>query len=119
MKVEWYKCQGGIWCELNKVDTEHSILSNVTGVYVIWSGTKERVIIKVGYGKISDELEINKSDFAVQAFASKGLYVSWAEVPLLKRKGVSSYLILTLNPKFVDIEVKSSEVPVNLPWDSN
>jgi hypothetical protein len=116
MEVDWYKCQGNIWCELNKIDADHKYLKGVDGIMIIWSG-KERSILKVSKGKISMLIKQNKTDIAIQAFAHLGVYVTWTDdVPMLKKNNVYSFLVGKLKPKFVDEEATKSPVEVNLPW---
>jgi hypothetical protein len=117
MEIEWYKCQGNIWCELNKVDIEHKFFDGLSGVYIIWYGSQEaRTVLRVGMGDIREELEENVHDIAIQAFAKYTLQVTWAEVPFFKRKGVLNWLTLELTPKFFGELSKTKPIEVNLPW---
>jgi hypothetical protein len=117
MEVEWYKCQGNIWCELNKVDIYHKFLDGLSGIYIIWYGGKEdRTVLRIGLGNIRQELESNKNDIAIQAFSKYNLQVSWAEVPLLKKKNILVWLNQKLNPKFKDNLPSAKPVETNLPW---
>jgi hypothetical protein len=117
MEVEWYKCQGNIWCELNKVDIYHKFLDGLTGIYIIWYGGKdEHNVLRIGLGNIRQELDSNKSDIAIQAFSKYILHVTWAEVPFLKRKNILAWLYMKLNPKFKDNLSNAKPVEVNLPW---
>lgn len=118
MELQWYKCQGGVWCELNKIDLSSNALKELTGVYILWTGqiSSKRTIIKVGSGKITDELLKNKRDLAMMAFFHLGLYVTWAEVPALKRRNVQYYLTSVLQPKFEEKVPDLNPIQVNLPW---
>ncbi len=116
MEVEWYKCQGDIWCDLNKVDADHKYLKGVDGIMIIWS-SKDRNVLKVDIGKISNLIKENKADIAIQAFAHLGLFVTWTDdVPMLKKNQVYSYLVTELKPKFLDEPAKKSPLAINLPW---
>jgi hypothetical protein len=116
MLLEWYKCRGGVWCELNKIDLDHKYIRKLEGVYVIWSGRQERKILRVGSGNIRSELTNNKKDLSILAFFHLGVYVSWAEVDS-KENNIVTYLTTKLGPT---IEVKlpnAQPISVNLPWD--
>ena len=115
MTVSWYKCQGDIWCELNKIDTNHKNLEDVEGVYIIWEG-KNGSVLRVGFGLMKREIMRNKSDIAIQAFSHLGLFITWAEISENSQKGVYSYIVKTLKPKFIDIEPKLLVTRVNLPF---
>lgn len=116
MELEWIKCVGGDWCQLNLLDLSHSNIRKVEGVYVLWHGKEERVILRVGSGRIVPLLFENIEDIAIQAFEKYGLYVTWAPVPIFKRKGVEIFLAETLLPKIKDEVPKGKPVKVNLPW---
>lgn len=118
MELEWFKCKGNVWCELKKIDLNHKYLSGIKGVYVIWYGEKNRTVLRVGSGNIQTSLIGNRNDIAVMAFASKKVFVSWAEVSMLSRSNVHAYLAQKLNPKFKDDYPDKSPTEVNLPWDA-
>lgn len=117
MELEWYLCTGQVWCELFKVDLTHPYLKGASGVYIIWAGKTDRNILKVGQGDIQKELTNCIRDIAITAFTSHGVYVSWAEVSMFKRKNVLAYLIEKLKPKFIGDNPKASPLEVDLPWD--
>ncbi len=117
MELEWIKCRGGEWCELNRLDLSHKNLKNIDGVFILWYGKDDRTILRTGNGRIATLLLENREDIAIQAFSKYGLYVTWALVPMFKRKGVEIYLSKTLNPKIKDDLPKGRPVKVNLPWD--
>ncbi len=117
MELEWYLCSGQVWCELFKVDLTHPYIKSVSGVYIIWAGKSDRNILKVGHGDIQRELTNSINDMAIKAFTSHGVYVSWADVSMFKRKNVVAYLIEKLKPKFNADPPKSSALEVELPWD--
>ncbi|MBM2813410.1 MAG: hypothetical protein HW421_172 [Ignavibacteria bacterium] len=117
MEVDWYKCKGDVWCELDKIDLEHKYLKGLEGVYIIWSQPEgKRNILKVSFGSIRTELKRDKEDLSLMAFSNYGIFVTWADVSSFKRKGVASYLIDQLKPKFVEKNVQASHIDVNLPW---
>jgi hypothetical protein len=116
MQVDWIMCKGNIWCELNKVDTDHKNLVGEQGVYIIWSGKEAKNILRIGSGIIRSEILKNQKDIAMLAFFHVGVYVTWAEVGN-KKDNVVAYLQQKLHPKFMDNPSKASPVNVNLPWD--
>ncbi len=117
MELEWFVCQGQVWCELFRVDLSHPFLKNAGGVYMIWAGKNDRNILKIGHGDVQKELQKCINDIAITAFSSHGVYVSWADVSMFKRKNVVAYLIQQLKPKFGIDPPKAVVQEVNLPWD--
>ena len=116
MDLEWIKCVGNQWCQLNRLDLTHRNIKGLDGVYILWHGKDERVILKVGSGKIAQLLVENVDDIAVQAFEKYVLYVTWTSAPLLKRKGIEAFLFNTLSPKIKEEAPKAKPITVNLPW---
>lgn len=119
MAADWYKCKGGVWCELFKVDLHHKYLEDSDGVFIIWTGdVKNPSILKVGSGSIPKKLSAIKKELAIQAFKHLGLYVAWTEVSSIKQKGIELYLINELNPKMQDSIPKAIPIKINLPWEA-
>ena len=119
MDVEWYKCAGNVWCELNKLDLSHRYVKNIKGVYIIWYEMQEIVVVRTGFGYIGDELEESRSGLEVQAFAKYKLKVSWTDIPKNSWQGVFNYLTEKLKPKLASDEVdNTTPVEINLPWES-
>ena len=116
MNLNWYRCEGEIWCELNKIDINHGTLDGLEGVFVIWCGDKQRNVIRIGEGKIRKQLELCRKDITVQAFSAHGLYVTWAAISENDRNGVVKYLTKKLNPKFDSPATQGFSSKVNLPW---
>jgi hypothetical protein len=118
-ELYWYKCKGGIWCELQKLDLTHKHLQDMKGVYVMWvEKGANKSVIKVGNGSIATELEKSKRELAIMAFFSHGLKVSWAEVSSLKMKNIHRYLVNKLEPKITENTPDSTPVECNLPWEA-
>jgi hypothetical protein len=118
MDVSWYKCKGSIWCELGRLDLENKNVSDVVGVYILWAQNgDERVIIKIGQGRIADELKKNMKELAIMAFMVHGLFVTWAEISPSKIKKVYSWLIHELKPKIIDEKPSAPPINCNLPWE--
>lgn len=117
MATNWYRCKGDIWCELFKLDLDHEVLRKAEGVFILWTGQKDRKILKVGSGLVRSHLLSAKSDLAIQAFANIGVFVSWIDVGMLKRGGVEAYLLNTLKPLIVSATPKSIAIKIKLPWE--
>lgn len=114
IEAHWYRCEGSVWCELNKVDLEHELMK-CSGVYIIWAGKSDRAFLRIGNGTINKELKKHKGDLALQAFEHLGLFVTWAEVSSFKRKAVHVYLAEQLNPKFDDNRPNGKGTEIELP----
>ncbi len=118
MELEWYKCKKDVWCELNKLDLDHRYVKWSKGVYIIWYRLQANVVVKIGGGKIRDELEKEREELAIQAFSKYGLKVSWADVPKSQIEPVMAYLSRKISPKIpIDDIDKSKQIEVNLPWE--
>ncbi len=115
MTVEWIKCKGDTWCDLFKLDMNHSLL-DINGVFVIFGGNGVDDIIYIGCGNIKSELNKLVKDPAIVAFKSHGCFVTWAHTNKLTQSGIANYLINNLKPKLNPKASKSLNVTVNLPW---
>ena len=100
------------------------ICVRITGVYIIWAGTDNRTILKVGSGIIKDRLREHFNDPTVQAYKYRGLYATWAsflfvDKSLEKQRGVERFLGGLLNPKLGErFPDNVDPIWVNLPvWD--
>jgi len=117
MEIDWYRCRGGIWCELNKLDVDHKYVKT-TGVYILWYEVQNTEIVKVGHGKIRDELLKDRKELAIQAFAKYNVKVTGAEVPKSKLEQVHSYLEDVLKPTIsTDNLDKTKKIEVDLPFE--
>jgi len=117
MDLFWNKCQGDVWCRLSTVNLAHSHFDNMVGVYIIWHGGPQPATVKVGRGNIRDELQAQRIDAHVQAFANLGLFVTWASVPEQQAAGVQVFLVQKLNPKVpVDNAAPAAPVSATVPW---
>jgi hypothetical protein len=115
--IHWFKCKGGVWCELTKLDLEHKSLRGMDGVFILWHGpTSAPSIIRIGSGNISTELKKLKRDLSIIAFFHLGLNVTWAELPLSKAKGVHNFLVNSLHPRIDEETPQIAPVEAPLPW---
>ena len=104
MTIHWQKCNNylswGSWCRLDSDLLDDPRLEirlgrnlygfdtriGITGVYIIWAGIGDnRAILKVGSGIIKDRLRAHLNDPKVQSYEHKGLYATWATLPLSDR----------------------------------
>ena len=116
MQIKWLKCQGEVWCPLATVNLPHAHFDNLSGVYVIWHGGSSAATVRVGKGVIRDRLAAHRNDPQIQAFASLGLFVTWASVPANYQDGIEVFLARRLNPKVGDQHPDVAPIEVNLPW---
>jgi len=116
MTLEWMKCKGDVWCELFKLDLNHSLL-DLGGVFIIFGGNGTDDIIYVGHGNVKSELNRLSKDAAIAAFQSHGCFVTWAKAGVLTQSGIENYLFNKLKPKLNQKAAKSIPVSVNLPWE--
>ncbi len=117
--LQWYKCKGDIWCDLFKVDLDHPSIRNTNGVYIIWYGKDDsRKVLRIGMGNIFTEISKLQKDLTYKAFSAHGVNVTWADVPIMKRAGVATYLINTLSPAILgDALPRAIPIKENLPWE--
>ena len=148
MNVHWQKC-GNFpflgWCQFNSDILNNSRLTmylgppilrskiNISGVYVIWAGTGNRAILKVGSGIIKDRFRAHLNDPEVLQYYSHGLYATWATIPLSykslnpftppfkdRMRGTERYLSRVLAPVLLGERFPANVemVKVNPPeWD--
>lgn len=116
MQITWNKCQGQVWCKLDTVNLSHAHFDSMEGVYVIWHGGANAATVRVGQGVIRDRLTSHRTDPEIQAFASLGLFVTWASVQAIQRDGVEVFLANRLKPKVGQRFLSVAEISVNLPW---
>ncbi|MDD5326821.1 MAG: hypothetical protein PHY02_03290 [Phycisphaerae bacterium] len=116
MQLNWIKCQGDVWGNLNTVNLAHAHFDSMSGVYVIWHGGGTPRTVRVGQGNIRDRLTAHRSDPDVQKYVGQTLYVTWASVPEASRDGVEAYLADILKPLEGQRFPNSTPIAVNLPW---
>ena len=116
MDLFWNKCQGDVWCRLSTVNLAHEHFNNMFGVYIVWHGGPQPATVKVGYGAIRSELERQRLDTKVQAFANLSLFVTWAATPENQAVLVHAFLVQRLRPIIADVSQKAQPEVSNLPW---
>ncbi len=118
LNLQWGKCRAYLvdeWCRLLDLDTGRMDLSSMEGVYMIWYGGGSPAVLKVGQGVVKNFLREAKIDAAILAYATHGLYASWARVPANQREGVALYLTEQLKPSLGGESGSAEAVQVNLP----
>ncbi len=117
--IDWYRCKGNVWCQLNRVDQHHKNLEGVEGIYIVWYGfIEDKNIVKIGSGNITNKITELQKDIAIQAFNNFGLFITWAEAPKGKFNSIVAFLNQTLKPKIPEASPKVLTVAkVNYPWD--
>lgn len=114
MELEWIKCQGGDWCQLNTVNLDSNNLDGLNGVYVLWCG-QDGLCVKVGQGDIRDRLKKHKNDPNIQQYFKKNLLCSWAIVGSKHIDGVEKYLGERLKPIVAERFPDVAPIKVNIP----
>lgn len=117
MAADWFKCKGSVWCDLFKIDLNHPTLTQMYGVFIIWSGEDNtRKVLRVGEGKISNVLNNARKDIVIQAFMHHGVKVTFTPVPESQGKSVEVYLYKTLAPSINGGVPTGIPIKINLPW---
>lgn len=103
---------------LDWLNLAHPVFEDQTGVYIIWYlDNEDPVTVYAGQGAIKDRFYAHRRDERIQAYASKILFVAWAEVPDPKRNGIEAFLHITLRPRVLGSSPNVIPERVNLPWD--
>ena len=113
MTAYWTKCQGNVWCELNRVDL--SAIGHIEGVYIIWHGGTPPVCVRVGQGVIKERLAEHRKDPAIQAYAPAVLYFTWAAVSRFDRDGVEAFLSAQYRPLVGERFSNRKQISIDLP----
>ena len=116
MRLHWMKCQGDVWCKLNRVNLDHSHFDHMEGVYVIWHGGKVPKVVYVGQGNIRERLSHHRQNPEVQQYSNSDLFVTWASVQTEDRDGVETNLAGKWTPLAGDVHPNVNPVEVNSPW---
>lgn len=116
LSVSWGKCTGAKWCPLKTVDLTHDTFG-AGGVYLIWYSGPESRVVRVGQAAaLRDRLTAHRSDEQILAYASYGLYVTWAVLEEAHRDGVEVYLADRYKPLVGKRYPDVTPIPVNHPW---
>ena len=116
MNVNWIKCEGQQWCNFKNLNLDHSHFDNLVGVYIIWHGSPNAAVVRIGEGNIRERLKAHRQDPEILRYENLGLYTTWTEVSSNYRRGIERYLAEKWKPK---VGTKFPEVPaieVNSPW---
>jgi hypothetical protein len=75
-------------------------------------------MVYVGQATVFRErLADHREDPRIQAYASRGLHVSWAVVKPAQRDGVEAYLTDRYSPLVGERRPVAVRITVNSPWD--
>ena len=110
----------GIDFKLNDLNLAHPYFERPTsaGVYIIWYlDNGNGVTVYAGQGTIKDRFYAHRRDKRIRNYASKTLFVAWAEVPKDRRDRIEAFLHNELQPKVLGSSPKVTPQRVNLPWD--
>ena len=108
--VNWVKCSGNVWCELERL-TLNTVRGS--GVYAIWAGN---TWVYVGQGDVASRLQAHRGESAILDYRRNGeLMVTWAVVPANQMDGIERYLADTLRPAVGKQYPVVLPIPVNLP----
>jgi len=113
MQLNWIKCTGNVWCQLETVNLEG--VGDVAGVYLIWHGGLTPRWVRVGQGIIKERLAAHRTDPQILAYRQHGLFVTWASVAHELRDGIEAYLALQCAPLVGERFPQRIPVVVNLP----
>ena len=94
----------------------HAHFNIMHGVYIIWHGGLDPKTVRVGQGFIRERLGEHRNDPAIQAYASFGLYVTWASVEQSSLNGVEAFLANQLRPLIGERFPDAPHIAVRLPW---
>ena len=113
--VNWNKCEGDVWCPLQKLKL--STITEEEGVYVIWYGDDSPYVVYVGKGIFRQRFSVHRNDADILSHAIFGtLYVTWASVSDIQQNGVEQYLTEQYSPLEGDHTYTGRLIPVNLPF---
>lgn len=116
MNVSWVKCKGSVWCDLFKLEVNHKNLADLDGVYIIWTGTDTKRVLRVGCGDIQNEFIRLRKDLSMQAFQHLGASVTWCVEDKAKHHNIMAYIISKYNPSIIENHKPAKPIEVNLPW---
>jgi hypothetical protein len=112
--VSWVKCQGDVWCSLERVNLSGV---NTTGVYIIWHGGPQPRVVYVGQGNIAERVGAHRNDHRILKYRQHGdLYVTWAAVAWNEMDGVERHLADHWQPLEGDAHPDVYPIAVNSPW---
>ena len=116
MNIIWNTCDGGVWCPLINFNLNHHHFNQISGVYIIWHAGQFPATVRVGQGHIRERLTEHRQNPDILAFASLGLYVTWAELSSVYQNGIEAFLANQLQPKIGSRYPIEVPIPANLPW---
>jgi len=116
MILDWIKCETNQWCNFFNLNLNHSHFDGLEGIYIIWHGAPNPAVVYVGQGNIRDRVTAHRNEQSILAYRQYGLYVTWAQVPIIYRNGVERFLADKWIPLVGSNHPQAIPVPVNQPW---
>lgn len=114
VELTWIKCQGDVWCALERVDLSKI---STTGVYMIWHSGDPAQVVRVGQGDIADRLAAHRDDPKILHYNKFGeLFVTWASARAEQLDGIERYLAETWSPLVGDVFPDVEPIAVNSPF---
>lgn len=112
LTVTWMKCEEDHWCPFDNLNLANDHFNELSGVYIIWSGTD---VIRIGSGIIRDRIEAHRNDEEITAY--ENLLVTWAQVNVNQMEGVEKFLADRYSPLVGERFPDREPISVNLPWE--
>src|SRR5437879_5138203 len=91
LTVTWHRYPNGCWCALAELNLADPHFAGREGVYIIWRGSDNHRVVRVGQGVIADRLQAHRGDREILSHGP-ALLATWADVALHHRDGVERYL---------------------------
>lgn len=116
MILSWIKCTGDQWCDFFNLNLNHPHFDTLEGVYIIWHGAPNPLVVYVGQGNIRERILTHRSESVITKYKNSGLYVTWASVSSTYRDRVERYLTERWHPLVGGRQPHAAPTPVNSPW---
>ena len=120
-QVQWFKCKAVGWCDLFRINLDHSTLKEIEAVYICWTGSvadESRKYLTVGQGLIKETIRELRQETGIKAFQHQGVFITWAEVPHYRLNSIEVFCYNELKPLLPSEDLpKASSKKVNLPFD--
>jgi hypothetical protein len=113
--VNWYTNEEKDFPKLHDIDTTEKQFDNFEGIYIVWSGKDNPLVLRIGYGNIRQQityLQISRWEFFTD---DPDLYITWGRVNPLYQYRIINYLVEKLKPKIYKKFPRLDDIQVNLP----
>lgn len=111
-KVIWVKGYNG-WLHFDNLNLQQNGLNDTYGIYILWTTGK---IIKIGSGRIRDELAKDKTNKEI--CSHENLMITWCTVSKEDIEGTKKYLVEKFKPSLIGngIQSEACSISLNDPW---